>query len=81
MFESMQKELQSLVEYLQRITLYDDLYGDSKEMQRLFFNSYTNIIRFWHRIHKECKRKGILLGYLMAFSIDSIQASPRSAGL
>lgn len=70
MFESMQRELLSLAEYLQRITVYEDLYGDSKEMQRLFFNSYTNIIHFWHRVHKECKHKGTLLSHLMAFSID-----------
>jgi len=70
MFESMQKELLSLAEYLQRITVYEDLYGDSKEMQRLFFTSYTNIIHFWHRTHKECKRKGTLLIFLMAFIID-----------
>ena len=70
MFESMQKELLSLAEYLQRITVYEDLYGDSKEMQRLFFISYTNIIHFWHRVHKECQHKGTLLRYLVAFSID-----------
>ena len=70
MFESMQRELLSLAEYLQRITVYEDLYGDSKEMQRLFFISYTNIIHFWHRVHKECKHKGTLLRYLMTFSID-----------
>jgi hypothetical protein len=68
----MQKELLSLAEYLQRITVYEDLYGDSKEMQRLFFSSYTNIIRFWHRIHKECKHKGTLLGYLMRSRIDDL---------
>ena len=71
MFETMQRELLSLAEYLQRITVYEDLYGDSKEMQRLFFNSYTNIIHFWHRVHKECKHKGTLLSYLLAFRIDS----------
>ena len=70
MFENMQKELRSLADYLQHMTEYEDLYGDSKEMQRLLFNSYTNIIHFWYRVHKECKRKSTLLGYLMAFSID-----------
>ncbi|KAF8333809.1 hypothetical protein F5887DRAFT_1257428 [Amanita rubescens] len=59
MFESMQKELRSLVGHLQCITVYEDLYGDSEEMQDLLFNSYTHIIRFWYRVHKECKRKGL----------------------
>ncbi|KJA21807.1 hypothetical protein HYPSUDRAFT_41683 [Hypholoma sublateritium FD-334 SS-4] len=61
LFESMQKELLSLAEYLQRITVYEDLYGDSTEMQRLFFVSYTNIIHFWHRVHKECKHTGLAM--------------------
>lgn len=74
MFESMQKELLSLAEYLQRITVYEDLYGDSKEMQQLFFASYTNIIHFWHRVHKECKQKGNLLCHhtLMACRIEKV---------
>ena len=71
MFESMQKELRSLADYLQHITVYEDLYGSSKEMQRLLFNSYTNIIHFWYRVHKECERKSTSISYLMAFSIDS----------
>ena len=75
----MQNELLSLAEYLQRITVYEDLYGNSKEMQHLFFMSYTNIIHFWHRVHKECQHKGILFRYLMAFSIDA-RAGFRTVG-
>jgi hypothetical protein len=71
MFESMQSELLSLAEYLQRITMYEDLYGDSKEMQLLFFNSYTNIIHFWYRVHKECKYNRNVSSYLMDSSIDT----------
>ncbi|KAJ7766248.1 hypothetical protein B0H16DRAFT_1523470 [Mycena metata] len=84
MFESMKEELLTLAEYLQRITMYEDLYGDSKEMQRLFFNSYTNIIRFWHRVHKECKRKVLpTIGRSMTSSalkkMNSIISEIRSA--
>jgi hypothetical protein len=52
----MKDELNTLADQIQRITDYDDLYGDSESMQRFFFRSYTNMIRFWHRVHKECSR-------------------------
>ena len=82
MFESMQRELLSLAEYLQRITVYEDLYGDSQEMQRLFFNSYINIIHFWHRVHKECKYKGTLPSVTLWPSVLTVvQLSSRSAEL
>lgn len=76
MFENMQKEFKSLTLYLQHITMYKELYGDSKEMQSLFFDSYTSIIRFWYRVHKECKYKGNLLGYCypVAYSIERVYA-------
>ncbi|KAH7104372.1 hypothetical protein BKA62DRAFT_504918 [Auriculariales sp. MPI-PUGE-AT-0066] len=59
MFEVMKDELQALADQIQRITDYEDLYGDSDAMQRYFFCSYTNMIRFWHRVHKECHRSSI----------------------
>ena len=80
MFESMQRELISLAEYLQRITVYEDLYGDSQEMQRLFFNSYTNIIHFWHRVHKECKHKGTLPSVTLWPSVLNVVAAVVTVG-
>ncbi|KAI0062760.1 hypothetical protein BV25DRAFT_1943480 [Artomyces pyxidatus] len=56
MFDAMTDELRALADQLQRITDYEDLYGDSESMQRFLFRSYTNMIGFWHRVHQECTR-------------------------
>ncbi|KLO10224.1 hypothetical protein SCHPADRAFT_942985 [Schizopora paradoxa] len=56
MFDLMKDELRSLADLIENMTDYEDLYGNSETMQNLFFRSYTNIISFWHRVHKECKR-------------------------
>ncbi len=54
----MKGELRALVDEIRHINDYEGLYGDSEAMQELFFKSYTNIISFWHRVHKECKTTG-----------------------
>ena len=69
MFDLMKDELQALIDQIVRITDYQDLYPDSEAMQELFFRSYTNIIRFWHRVHKECKRGGNYLLHDLILSI------------
>ena len=76
MFENMQKELKSLAVYLQHITMYKELYGESEEMQLLLLESYTSIIRFWHRVHKECKHRGNTLSFynLVTCNIEIIYA-------
>ncbi|KZT72257.1 hypothetical protein DAEQUDRAFT_26035 [Daedalea quercina L-15889] len=56
MFDAMKDELRILTEHIQRITDYEGLYGGSQRMQHLLSASYTDIIRFWHRVHKECER-------------------------
>ena len=53
-FDLMSKELRALLDQLFVINDYEGLYGDSDEMQTLIFRSYKNIIRFWHRVYKEC---------------------------
>ncbi|KLO10243.1 hypothetical protein SCHPADRAFT_528732 [Schizopora paradoxa] len=55
MFDLMKDELRSLADLIENIADYEDLYGDSEVMQDLFFRSYTNIVSFWHRVHKECR--------------------------
>jgi hypothetical protein len=70
----MKDELRILIDQIQHITDYEDLYGSSEPMQELFFRSYTNIIRFWHRVHKECKRTGACFWFiycLVSFSSRS----------
>lgn len=46
----------SLTAQLQRLSFYDDLYGDSLLMQEHLFASYKNVFRFWSRVDKECDR-------------------------
>ena len=56
MFDSIREQLEGLADHIERITDHYDLYGDSNAIRVLSFNSYTNMIRFWHRVHKECNR-------------------------
>ncbi|KAI0033878.1 hypothetical protein K488DRAFT_46741, partial [Vararia minispora EC-137] len=54
LLDSMKAELDALEIQIRRITDYEHLYSDSKTMQQNVFSSYTNMVRFWHRVHKEC---------------------------
>ena len=56
MFELIKDELGMLIDSIQRITEYEDLFANSTPMQELFLRSYTNVICFWHRVYKECNR-------------------------
>ena len=66
----------SLSAQLRRLTLYEELYGQSLNMQELLFNSYKNVFRFWCRVDKECSRCGLntLLRASTSFSIKKLQA-------
>jgi len=46
----------SMTAQLQRLSFYDEIYGDSLLMQELLFSSYKNVFRFWSRVDKECDR-------------------------
>jgi 3-methyladenine DNA glycosylase AlkD len=54
LFDTIKKELRLLTAQIQRINDYDYLYGDSEMLQNLFCRAFTNIIRFWCRVDKEC---------------------------
>jgi len=56
MFEAMKEELSALEDQIRALTAFEELYGNSEAMTRFLFRSYTNMIRFWHRVHKECNR-------------------------
>lgn len=56
MFESMKEELKALEDQIHGLVDFEELYGNSEAMTRFLFRSYTNMIRFWHRVHKECHR-------------------------
>ncbi|KAG1749235.1 hypothetical protein EDB19DRAFT_1942102 [Suillus lakei] len=62
LFETIHSELVSLGDHLENIAAYGDLYQKNKKMQRILCNAYINVIRFWHRVDKECAKSGPKLG-------------------
>ncbi|KAF7302531.1 hypothetical protein HMN09_00887500 [Mycena chlorophos] len=71
LFETIKKELLSLVSQLQRINMYDDLYGDSPDMQKLLCQSFINMLRFWSRVDKECNSYGFTVFLKSAASFST----------
>ncbi len=76
LIDKIKTEVLSLSAQLRRLTLYEELYGQSLDMQKLLFNSYKDVFRFWCRVDKECSRCGIntLLRASTSFSIGKLQA-------
>ena len=76
LIDKIKAEVLSLSAQLRRLTLYEELYGQSLDMQELLFNSYKNVFRFWCRVDKECSRCGLntLLRASTSFSIGKLQA-------
>ena len=76
LIDKIKAEILSLSAQLRRLTLYDELYGQSLDMQELLFSSYRNVFRFWCRIDKECSRCGLnsLLRASTSFSTRKLQA-------
>jgi len=75
LFDSIKAELMSLTTQLRRMTLYEDLYGGSNDMQDYLFKSYINVFRFWCRVDKECNRCSLstLLRASTSFSLKELQ--------
>ncbi|OAX38625.1 hypothetical protein K503DRAFT_866020 [Rhizopogon vinicolor AM-OR11-026] len=61
LFETIKNELRSLRDQLEHITDHENLYGRDDKMQNLLCKSYFNIIRFWHRVDKECDNCGFTI--------------------
>ena len=76
LIDKIKAEVLSFSAQLRRLILYDELYGQSVDMQQLLFNSYKNVFRFWCRVDKECSRCGFntLLRASTSFSIKKLQA-------
>lgn len=76
LIDKIKAEVLSLSAQLRRLTLYEELYGQSLDMQELLFSSYKNVFRFWCRVDKECSRCGLntLLRASTSFSIKKLQA-------
>ncbi len=76
LIDKIKAEVLSFSAQLRRLTLYEELYGQSLDMQELLFSSYKNVFRFWCRVDKECSRCGLntLLRASTSFSINKLQA-------
>ncbi|KAJ3892676.1 hypothetical protein GG344DRAFT_44866 [Lentinula edodes] len=58
LFDTIKSQLRALTVMLQRISEYEDLYGDSTILQDLLCKTYVEIFRFWSRIDRECDQYG-----------------------
>ena len=56
MFETMRGEFDTLQHTLESLADIEQLYPESKKTQDLVVNSYRDILQFWNRVHKECRR-------------------------
>ena len=57
LYDLIPKQLEALGIHLARLTEFEELFSESSNMQLLLEKSYINIIRFWYRAEKECKRR------------------------
>lgn len=76
LFDRLKAEVLSMTTHIRRLTLYEELYGGSPEMQEYLFKSYKDVFRFWCRVDKECNRCGLnsLLRASTSFSMKKLQA-------
>ncbi|KAJ3874067.1 hypothetical protein F5051DRAFT_417649 [Lentinula edodes] len=77
LFDTIKSQLRALTVMLQRISEYEDLYGDSTILQDLLCKTYVEIFRFWSRIDRECDQYGIksFLRVAVSFSTKKLDES------
>ena len=75
LFDKIKAEVLSMTNQIGRLTLYEDLYGRSPEMQEYLFRSYRDVFRFWCRVDKECNRCSLnsLFRASTSFSVKKLQ--------
>jgi hypothetical protein len=56
LYEKISTQLRALTGHLHRLTIYEELFVSSVIMQEELKRSYINVLRFWSRVAKECKR-------------------------
>jgi hypothetical protein len=55
-YDKIKDQITNLSTHIEVLTEYEELFGDSSTMQELLQASYIDILRFWRRVEKECKR-------------------------
>ena len=58
LYDEIKDQLRSLESHLNRLTGWEELFGEHSKLQEALVHSYINVIRFWRRVEKECKRCG-----------------------
>ena len=58
LYDKLKDQLEALETHLERLLAWEDLFGEHLILQKPMINSYINVIRFWRRVEKECKRGG-----------------------
>lgn len=56
LYDKIKDQITNLSTHIEVLTEYEELFGDSSTMQELLQASYIDILRFWRRVEKECKR-------------------------
>jgi hypothetical protein len=56
LYDKIEDQLELTSKSVSVLTEYEELFGDSATMQELLVSSYIDIIRFWRRVEKECRR-------------------------
>ncbi|KAF5879132.1 putative nacht domain protein [Botrytis fragariae] len=56
LYDDIKNQLEDITLQLNVLTEFEELFGDSKTMQELLQMTYIDVIRFWVRVDKECRR-------------------------
>lgn len=58
LYDEIKDQLNNIEHHLDRLTGWEKLFGEHAALQKVLVRSYVNVIRFWRRVEKECKRCG-----------------------
>lgn len=74
LYDKIKEQLIQLSIHIETLILFEEEFGESSTMQDLMQTSYFHIIRFWHRVEKECRRQTAnrLARATFSFSISKI---------
>ncbi|KAI1264055.1 hypothetical protein F5Y18DRAFT_392388 [Xylariaceae sp. FL1019] len=70
LFEKIETHLKKLTCELRRLTTYDELFRESRDMEKLLVASYVHILKFWAAVEEICLTSSLLL---VAKSILSVK--------
>src|SRR5690349_12023289 len=63
LFETINDQIKRLRVHIEDATAYEDLYGESPQLQQALFDFYSMMLKFWCRVDKECNRSSRLTSF------------------